>query len=361
MNITLSVVIYLLCLFVAQTTAAQTKGERAYELIQSAIVEMDNGNPDKAIVMLRKAQALDPQDISITYEIAYAYYLKKDYKQAIKLLSKLTSHKDDFDQIHQLLGNSYYEEGKLEKAIEVFDAGRIKFLKSGCLHLARGTVERNREEYDKAIQYFERGIQVEPAYVSNYLHAAEYYYHTPESVWAMIYGELFLNLEPKTPRTIQISKQLYDTYKADLIVTTKDSISVSFSKKPTMTANELSNAPKNKISFETVYKSIHLQCLANESEINLSSVNRMRKSFIERYFGSGFDKSHPNILFDYQKRVLDAGHFEAYNYELLKSGNQEEYETWKAANPRKNQEFAVWTAINPLVLDEQHKFYRLQY
>ncbi|MFI8606368.1 tetratricopeptide repeat protein [Cellulophaga baltica] len=65
---------------------AQTKDDKvkARETALEAIKAMDKGEIDKSIVMLEESEKLDPKNYHYPYEIGYAYYLNKDYKNAIK-------------------------------------------------------------------------------------------------------------------------------------------------------------------------------------------------------------------------------------------------------------------------------------
>lgn len=53
-----------------------------------AIELMDNGKIEASIELLEEAQKLDPDRFDYPYELAYAHYLKKDYKGAIKILER---------------------------------------------------------------------------------------------------------------------------------------------------------------------------------------------------------------------------------------------------------------------------------
>ena len=64
-----------------------------------------------------------------------------------------------------------------------------------------------RQDYD-AIKWWEKGIEVDPNYSSNYYNACKYYYFTYDKVWSLIYGEIFVNLESYSKRTPEIKNIL---------------------------------------------------------------------------------------------------------------------------------------------------------
>ena len=62
-----------------------------------------------------------------------------------------------------------------------------------------------------------------------------------------------------------------------------------------------------------------------ETETNLASLSRMRTRFVEYFFQEDY-KEYPNVLFEYHKKLVDSGHFEAYNHYLMQVGAPEEFE-----------------------------------
>ena len=202
---------------------AEAKGVQAIRL-------MDEGKLDEAIGLLQEARKLDPARSAYPYELGYAYYQQKKYPQALEQLAPLVKLPDASDRTFELLGNTYDNSGNSPKAIQTYEAGLRKFPASGRLQLELGIMYMlYKKDYDKAISYFEDGIKVAPTFSSNYYWAAKLFCSSKEQVWGMLYGELFINLEPNSQRTVEISKILYDTYKSQITFKGKDSSSVSFS------------------------------------------------------------------------------------------------------------------------------------
>ena len=57
------------------------------------------------------------------------------------------------------------------------------------------------KEYSIALNYYEKGIEIDPKFPSNYYRAALLYDYSDHEIWGLIYGELFMDLEPNTKRT----------------------------------------------------------------------------------------------------------------------------------------------------------------
>ena len=334
---------------------ALAKGREAVELI-------DNGQLDESIKLLKEAQKLDPERIDYPYELALVQYMKEDYKGAVKTLEKLISHKDVNERVFQLLGNSYSMLGQSDKAFKTYDGGLKKFPKSGMLYLEKGNVHWNKKEFEKALPFYERGIEIDPKFPSNYYRAALIFCNTTEEVWGMIYGEIFMNLERNSARTAEISKLLFDTYKSEIKFTSDSSFSVSFSKNATINLNNLSDPSKMKLPFGVgVYEPTLMFSMLSEKTININTLDRIRSTFVDNYFKNGHDKTYPNVLFSYQKQVKEAGHIEAYNHWILMKGDENGFEKWHSENEEKWDNFVKWFTDNGLKIDETNKFFRGQY
>ena len=233
------ILMMLLFLFTTLAASAQDKQQQAAEKCNAAISLMDDGKIDESIVLLKEAQALDPDKALYVYELALAHYLKEDYEEAKSLLKQILKDKDASDRFYQLLGNCYDILGNSKKALDTYDDGLKLFPGSGSLWLEKGNVYWNKKDYAGALSFYEKGIEVQPGFSSNYYRASLIYLNSTEEIWGMIYGELFINLERNSKRTSEMSKLLYETYKREIKITSDTSISVSFSRNATISLADL--------------------------------------------------------------------------------------------------------------------------
>jgi tetratricopeptide (TPR) repeat protein len=340
---------------------SQQSREKALADAKAAIHLEDEGKTEEAIVLLKKAIARDSSDIDYRYELAYAYSSLKKYDTALVMIGNLLGRKDASDLLYELAGNCWQQLGNKVKASELYDAGLQRFPASGRLYYEKGLLELSAKEYNRALVYFEKGIELEPAYAGNYYWAARLFSHSTEPVWGLIYGELFLNLNRSTKQTSEISKLLYDTYLNSIRMNADSGFSVNFSKFSTeKEADSLSK--KHKLAFGTgVYEPTMLMSLHGEKKINMVSLVRIRKKFLDSYFKNQNNVSYPNALFDYQNTVAKAGHLEAYSYWVLMEGDPLAFETWKEKHLAEWNTFLKWFQAHPLGLGKTHRFYRAQY
>jgi tetratricopeptide (TPR) repeat protein len=352
-----------LFLLLGQIVYGQDNKEQALAKAREAVkLEDEEGKYDEAIKLFAEAQALDPENIVYPYEMAYAYSGKKEYKKAADILEKLLSHKDVHGRVYQALGNAYDYLGKSAKAIETYEKGVKKFPNTGELYLELGNMKVAKEDYSAALTYYEKGIENDPRFPSNYYWASKIYCNSTEEVWGMLYGEIFMNLERNSKRTVEISKQLFDVYKSEIKFTSDTSMNVSFSKTATMNIDDLKDPKNFKLPFGMgCYEMILMMSVVGEKQIDINSLDRIRGRFIDDYFKGDKAKKYPNILFDYQQKIKRAGHFEAYNHWLVMKGDEVGFGKWQSANKAKWDAFINWYAENKIQLDLTHKFYRGQY
>ncbi|CAN5341318.1 hypothetical protein BH09BAC1_BH09BAC1_11630 [soil metagenome] len=354
----------LLLLFVATATFAQTKEdkEKAKDLGRRAIDLVDEGKYEAGIAMLEDAHKLDPKNSTYKYEIAFALYSQKKYKEAAKLLESLLKNDDVTDYYYQLLGNTYDYLGEPEKAMDTYIAGIKKFPKSGKLYLEQGVVYISQKLYNKALEVFELGIVAEPSYPSNYYWAAKLYSGTDYPIYSALYGEIFMNLERSSKRTEEISKLLYNVYR-DAIVFTDTSVVTNFVKENVISMDDLKLMKKGFMPFHIEFGMVMGigaaldKATLQTQAFNMAYVNQVRKTFLTFWYEKGNDKQFPNPLIDYWKELDAKGHFDAYTYWIfMKGADKEGNATWVTENEQAYTAFVDYFSPNPLRLSSKNYF-----
>lgn len=335
--------------------------EDPHAKLDKAVDLMDNGFPDEAIKLLQEAKSMDKKNYIYDYEMAYAYYIKKDNKKALELFRETLKYKDNTDQCYQMAGNFYDLNGEPEKALQTYNEGIKKFPSSGRLYLEKGNVFWGQKKYLEALPNYEKGIQVDPTFPSNYYRACIIFCNTEEPVWGMIYGEIFMNLEKNTKRTGEISKLLYTTY-VDRIKIKGDTTHVSFSKNNTVKISDTQNLAAFKMPYGSgVYEPVLLLSVTGENAIDINTLDSIRTRFVDNYFKQTFSQGYPNVLFDYQKKLKENSFLSAYNHWLLMKGDEAAFHNWKDGNSTYWDSFIEWFEENSLQVTEANVFYRQKY
>ena len=313
---------------------------------------------NKSLNLLLEA---NPTNMDVRYELAFNYCLIKEYDKAIAKLTIVLDNKNANDQIFQLLGHIYDGKAEKEKAKQIFQKGLQKFPNSGPLYLEMAMMSVAVLKYDEALKYFEKGIEVDPSFASNYYYASKIYYKSDDKVWGLIYGEIFMNLERNSQRTLDISKLLFETYLKSIKFTSDTTCVVNFSDIGSYNLTGRGDKAKLKMSYGlNVYQPIVSMCTIGIKKLDLASIARIRSRFIQYYFSTEANKKYPVILFDYELAMWNNDLLDAYNNWLMQNGNETEYQLWKANNKEAYNAFMIWFTQNPLTLAKGHSFFRAQ-
>jgi tetratricopeptide (TPR) repeat protein len=361
------------CFSVSVVHAQTTDKEKAQVKKQEAIELMDNGKLAESIVLLEEARKLDPEEPSFIYELALAKYQQQKFEETIKLLKDLVKKKKATGRVYAMMGNALDEMGKPDKAMDTYDEGIKKFPEEGSLYLERGVMELKKNDPNSALAFFEKGIKAAPMYPSNYYRAAKIFLDSDQEVWGMIYGEIFMNLERGSARTEEISKLLYYTYKGEIKFDSDTSVSVSFARNNNTIYLDPGQNRKTQVASLTaqmmtalggsfansVYEMTLVKSVIGEKMINLTSLDRIRTKFLHLYEQQGNDTLHPVVLFDFQRKVMEAGHLEAYNYWILGQGEEKAFGEWTSEHEQQWNDFMKWFKENRITISGENMFTRL--
>ncbi len=346
-------------------THAQSLQELAREKGKLAVELTDKGEYLKSIELLEQAQELDPENYIYPYEIAYTYYVQKNYKKAIKVISKLITYRGINEDVFVLWGNSYDNLNKQKKAMEIYAQGLVKFPYSGKLYTEIGIAQLRSKKIQAALESFEKGIELNPTAPSNYYWASRVFAGSVNSGWSLIYGEIFMNLEAGSKRTTEMSEMMNEIVAKRIKILNDSMVDVDlFDKEEAlneMMKNYSSDTSNRSLSFPLIYEIMVMDAFRKESTINEKSFMRMRTKMVNMYFKNQYDKKYPNALINYQKKIIDAGFWEEYNTFIILQSNKEKFELWLEQNKTRWDEFVDWFNVNRLNLNLGNRFYRNQY
>ncbi|HYE54789.1 MAG TPA: tetratricopeptide repeat protein, partial [Chitinophagaceae bacterium] len=200
----------LICLLSATFLVAQDSTLKT--LHDNARAFQRQGDYANAVLVLNRALERDPKNLEVLKDLAFTYYLQRDFVRARETAKPLPERPDADVQSFQILGLVYKALEERKECEKLYKAGLKKFPNSGMLYNEYGEMLWTKQDYN-AIKYWEKGIEVDPNYSGNYYNAAKHYYFTYDKVWSLIYGEIFVNLESYSKRTAEIKTLLLDGYK----------------------------------------------------------------------------------------------------------------------------------------------------
>ena len=344
----------LLQLFFCVAALAQSLKQEAIEKAQNATELINQHKYEEGIKMLQEARKLDASNYKFLYEMGLAYYFKKDFSNSILVFNQLVKMPSIDDDCYVAYGNALEDNGQKQKALQMYQLGLQKFPQSGNLFYQIGIFYLTQNDFNKAVDAFENGIEAEPMFSLNYYRAAKLYCYSNEEAWGMVYGEIFLNLNRNSKYSAEISKLLYDTYLSEIKFTSDSTLRVGFSQEKPSTSN------LNPFGT-SVYEPTLLEALVGTKFINMNSLDKVRTKFLDVYFKKNFSKQFPNVLFSYQNKVKNAGHLEAYNHWVLNKGNETIFSIWLAKNKEKWDSFIEWYKSNPIEINNQNVFCRKKF
>ena len=304
--------------FVTQPTFAQT----ADQLHETAKSFMKQGDYANAILVLNRSLQKAPEDMDVAKDLAMSYYFQKNNVKALEIIKPVLESNNADDQCFQIAGNIYKQLDQRNELEKLYKKGIKKFPESGPLYNELGEVVFTNNKLD-AIKNWEKGIQADPGYSKNYFNAARYYFFTTDKVWSIIYGEMFVNMEPTGPNTPEMKQIILDSYKK------------------LFTEADLEKNNKDKNNFVKEYlQTMNKQAGVSNAGINGEVLSMIRVRFIIDWFAATTKPAFK--LFSLHQQLLKEGLFEAYNQWLFgATENLSAYENWVKTHAAENTAFAA--------------------
>lgn len=324
----------------------------ALETLNSAIAMMDEGKPDLAADILQELYRMYPDSYIIPYELALSYMLSGNYEKVTEIASTLEDKPECLPEVFSLLGSAYDELGDYQKALDTYDRGLRRFPDSGHLWVEKGIVWLRKNELAKALDNFEHGISVDPGYAPNYYRAASIYANSTIPIYGLMYAEAHQFLSDKTDRNIQMAELIRNIYENQITIN-GDSINIRLTK-------QISDGMESPVNIYEL--GIALGSGSVKNGWTLEGVMEMRSTALSLVAGmKAPEELNRMYILAYQKRVKDAGHWDAYNIYVLGAAFPDECEEWfkSEANEAAFDRFAEWFQENPFTLDSDHTIGRL--
>lgn len=305
------------CSLQAQEQTAKLLQETAKTLIQK-------GDFDNAILVLERAKQQEPDNIDILRDLCFASYLKRDFSKAIETGKELVEKPNADQQSFQLLGLAYKAIAEYKECGKMYRAGLRKFPNSGVILNEYAELFALENDLEEAINYWEKGIEADPGYSSNYYNATMYYLRKGNWIRAVLYGEVFVNLESYSARTAEIKTGLYDAYKN---LFTPASILL------------LQNAKTTSAFEKEILGMLGKAGAGSKEAISIDRLISIRTRFLLEWL-QGKQKIYPFRLFDQQQYLLNQGLFEAYHYWLFgASAGADASQAWQKTHTKEAEAY----------------------
>lgn len=304
------------CLFAATAMFAQ-EGQAPIQMDNDAreVARLNGHILDSAFAVNEAALKQNPNDFNLLKNKAYLYCLQRDFQNALSLGRTLVQRPEADDQAYQVLGMVYKEMAEYKEGEKMYKTALQKFPASGGLYADYGDMLKQDDNAKEAIATWEKGIQQDVNTSSNYYYASKYYFDNGNLPWALLYGEIFVNIESLTPRTYEIKTLLYNGYKQ------------------LFTGDKLAKANAEAKGFGKAFTDVLVKSAAPLSDDTITSFSNIRTQFIVEWVNNGYAKKYPFRLFDLHRQLVDAKTFNAYNEWLFGDvADADKYQQWKGSH-----------------------------
>jgi len=338
-------VLFIFFCFVYYFSYSQTQ---AIEYAKQGMNLFDEGKYADAIEKYKKGKLLDPSNSLFSYEIALSYFMLKDYPLSISTLDSVMKRPDVNDQFYQLLGDAYDMAGQPDSAIKILTSGIKKFPKAANLSMEAGVVESSRKNYDAAHNYWINGIGMNPAFAENYYHLANFYSDSSNRITSMLYAEIYLNLQSNKAQAVEVNKLICKLYNQSIMMMADSSVILHVSDRNTDQFSKANSVANFCEAVNHTYYITGTKLKGKKLKAGIEAVIAVRETFIKTWFEQKYNLKFPFSLFDFEKQLLDAGHFGSYSQWVMMKCNMADFQTWYKEHSQQYADFVAWYKKHPL-------------
>jgi len=299
-----------------------------YSKARQFIAKKDYAN---AILVFNQLVQMEPRNIFFRRELAQTYSLAGDYTRATKVIMPLLKAEESDDIVFFYAGQILMARNMRGEAMDAVTSGIKKFPTSGVLYELKGKLWNDREKYEKAVESWEKGIQVDPRFHMNYYNLAKSYFVSKRPIWAIIYGESFINLNKRSRQADEMKRLVFDSYKQLMSNIQLERLENEKYRK---------NARKMLSPFEREIRDIYssLSYLV-AGGVTADNITMLRTRFLLDWMGK-YNAEKPYALFEYLTSLTQEGHFDAYNRWLFgQADSKKHYDEWLKAHPEQLNSF----------------------
>ena len=169
-------------------------------------------NVDKSIEVCKEILKINPNLIEFQENLACDYYNKKEYEKSIELFNKCMENGGVSDSGFLMIALTYIKMNEIAKALEILKETKNKerYLLN---HLI---VYRELEEYENAIEYGKKVLDLNPENTLALFHMSEIYDEIDDSERSMFYYNELANVVPSMKSAVLI--RLYSLGKYEELI-----------------------------------------------------------------------------------------------------------------------------------------------
>lgn len=308
----------LLAMFLLMVASAQSSDD----VIKTAREFSMQGDNENAILVLKKGLEQYPNNTDIRIDLAMVYYTARRNPQALEAIRPMLESDKPDEMIYQIAALIYRSELQNKEAEKLYKAGLKNHPNSGMLYNDYGQfLESDQPGKGMGLKMWEKGIELSPTYAGNYYQASRYHAAINNTIWALLYGEIFVNLDSYSSRSVEIRNLLFQYYKKAFAFGLSG-------------VNEKNEFEKN------VAENFKSQKPMASAGIGPESLSAIRTRFILDWYSKPASTKFPFRLFERHQQMLREGLFDAYNQWLFGgAANLATFQNWTKTHAEEYQAF----------------------
>lgn len=333
--------LFIIISFLPCTHAQDKLGPEVAQMQQSAVDYLNKQDYPNAIMLYTQAIRRAPDNVPLRRDLAYAYYLSGDIKKSKEIIDPVVASEFADEQTFQVATAIERVLGNTGKAKRIINKGLEKFSHSGLLYYSKGNLYSQEKSNQSALSSWLEGIKADPSFPSNYYAAAKSFFRDHNYVWALLYGEIYINLDQDPTRGMEVKKIMTEAYQGILSPGKEDKLPEFHS--GSGTKEERDN------NFRAVYRKLILEHASVIREgLNTETLTMLRIRFLMEW-ANKYAAGQPFTLFSYQQKLVEAGYFDAYNQWIFGAiNNSQAFALWIKNNADNFAAFEKWRKNNPL-------------
>jgi tetratricopeptide (TPR) repeat protein len=329
----LSIIILLIGL---QYNLKAQNAEQFHAMGKNYLIDGDYSNAES---MLFSAYNLDSLNISIIKDLSLCYYFEKEYSKGLQIINSIIDKDSADDQCFQIAGNIYKGLKKYNECEILYQKALTKFPDNGTLNNEMGEL-LNLQNKKECINYWEKGIEKDPQYPKNYFNAAKFYDTENNNLWSLLYGEIYVNMDPFGVKTAEIKEIILSAYHKIFNSLLSDG----------------NIKDKNKFSQKIFSHLIKQNEIASQG-LSVGNLSMIRTRFILDWYFDKADK-YPFKLFEFHQYLIREGLFESYNQWLFGSSeNLSAFQNWTQLHHQDYAAFTKFLKSNQLVMPHDQYYH----
>jgi uncharacterized protein len=322
---------FLLCLSPAVAYAQTLEPPiNSGEILQSGYQYSNEKKYDDAIREFARIDENDTNYLSASLELANACMLAGRDSEAVIHADRMLKEPSRYEQSFYLVkGSCQNSMGRFDDAMKTFQQGLAKFPKSYLLYYNIGVAYLQKKDYAAAEKNFMQALAINPDHSSSHLKLGLAVFHQGKLVPSVLSMMLFLQLENKTQRSLEVVVLMEKILKGE--EEPKGTLTVGGD---TDDFTELEAILKSKVALNGKYKS--------KIDLQYDLVKQLQLLLEKLTYNAGDKGYWMQTYVPYFTSLQKEDFFEDYMYYVLAAVENEAVSSWHKKHSSSQEKFQKW-------------------